>query len=380
MKQHKNKAGIYYRKRFAALILALALCLSLCGCAAGEANLETFLRAANEIAEAVQNNGEASGQTEQTGQPDAPAQEQTEEPVAVDLSAYTRPLDESHVQTGVIELDGEAVESMYVDNELVLFAEDGTPREDIEKLVAPYGAEVVGCLPETNFYQIELPETMTGLELSEIASTWNESPAVEDCFCNFVSEMHADAAFYPNDLQKEYDDTEGKDIADARKRGEDVGDYPYAEWYGNTMWGHAACNLPQAWEIVKLVNQNPSVRMGLIDKTFYASHEDLKIKKAYYLEDEDNPYAINQAFSSSAEHGTHVAGIMGAVGNNGKGISGVTLNASLMGAALPDRNISYYEYVAAVLCLLKDGVKVINISQGDSFITDKRAKKTTKYY
>lgn len=344
-------------------MLTLALCLGLCGCAQGAVDMETFLRAANEVVEAVQNeNGSAAA--DQSGQTGTPAQENPNEPEAIDLGTYTKPLDEAHVQTGVIELDGEVVESMYVDNELVLFAEDGTPREDIEKLAAPYGAEVVGYLPEINFYQIELPEAMTGLELSEIADTWNESPDVAECFCNFVSEMHGDTAFYPNDLQQNYDSNV-----------DSAGSYSYAEWYELIMWGHAACNLPQAWEIVKLVNQNPSAQMGFIDKAFYASHEDLKIKKAYYLEDEDNPYAINQAFAANAEHGTHVAGIMGAVGNNEKGISGVALNASLIGVVLRDYIMSYFEYTTAVLCLLKDGVKVINISQGDDFITAKNKNK-----
>lgn len=375
-------------KRLAAFVLVLALCLGLCGCAQGAVDMETFLRAANEVVEAVQNeNGSAAA--DQSGQTGTPAQENPNEPEAIDLGTYTKPLDEAHVQTGVIELDGEVVESMYVDNELVLFAEDGTPREDIEKLAAPYGAEVVGCIPEINFYQIELPEAMTGLELSEIAGTWNESPDVVDCFCNFVSEMHDDTAFYPNDLQKEYDDSDGKDIAEAKKRGEDVEDYPYTEWYGNTMWGHAACYLPQAWEIVKLVNRGPSVRMGFIDDTFDAAHADLNIEKAYYfykwkfkkLENRYNPYAINEP-SEAATHGTHVAGIMGAVDNNGIGIAGVALNASLTGVALRKGSdnagslkLEFSDYATAIWKLLDDGIKVINVSLGDDFVNSDNSEK-----
>lgn len=45
-------------------MLVLALCLGLCGCAQGAVDMETFLRAANEVVEAVQNENDGIGNIE----------------------------------------------------------------------------------------------------------------------------------------------------------------------------------------------------------------------------------------------------------------------------------------------------------------------------
>ena len=356
-----------WTKRLAALALVLAMCLSFCGCAQETVDVDAFLRAANEFVEAIQNEN-SSGQPEQPGQPaeaETPAQDEAEEPAAVDLSTYVRPLDEAHVQTGVMELDGEAVESMYVDNELVLFAEDGVPHEDIEKLAAAYGAEISGYIENADLFQLTFPDAMSADELTALAETFHELPEIQDCFCNFVSEMHDDAAFYPNDLQENYNSSVGND----------VDDYPYSAWYEDNMWGHAACNLPQAWEIVRLVNPAPHVRMGLMDDSMDASHADLHFTSAFWWNGEEhdryNPYTVAQNFPEGAKHGTHVAGIMGAKCDNGIGISGVALNASLVGVSMRKNDnldekylVKYTEWAGAVDRLLDSKVKVINVSLG----------------
>ena len=73
-----------------------------------------------------------------------------------------------------------------------------------------------------------------------------------------------------------------------------------------------------------------AVKVGVID-TGIASHEDLDDN--YYLALDFYEHGNDLSASQSADtrsHGTHVAGIIGAVGNNGMGISGVNQDVSLV--------------------------------------------------
>ena len=65
-------------------------------------------------------------------------------------------------------------------------------------------------------------------------------------------------------------------------------------------------------------------------------------------------------------HGTHVAGIIGAVGNNGKGVTGVCWQVSIM----PLRFITATQYgttadaIAAIEYADKKGADIVNLSWG----------------
>ena len=341
-------------KRLAALLLALLLLFELGGCAVQTVDADALMRILEE------NTGSDTAGQQQTSPPEQAEDDQT----SVDLSTYVRPLDETHVQTGVIELDGEAAESMYVDNELVLIANDGTAREDIEKLAALYGAEIVGCISEADLYQLELPGKMTVDELSAIAALLSELPDVLMCSCNLVAEIQNEEAFYPNDLRSQYYEKLEEDELTEE-------DLAYEGMYHARFWGHDACYLPQAWQCVKLVNPNPKILMGLVDDSMDASHYDLDFPKVFWWKERYNPYTVAETFPQGAKHGTHVAGIMGAKNNNGAGIPGVALNASLIGVSVrtnDDLDKGYLSdmltWIGAVSSLLNSGVKVINISLG----------------
>ncbi len=87
------------------------------------------------------------------------------------------------------------------------------------------------------------------------------------------------------------------------------------------QWSLLDFGLPQAWDIDTGEN---SVVIAVIDSGVDTRHEDLSAKMLpgcdFYDGDNDpNP----GAGSSASEHGTHVAGIAAAVGNNGLGVAGV---------------------------------------------------------
>lgn len=84
-------------------------------------------------------------------------------------------------------------------------------------------------------------------------------------------------------------------------------------------------DMPGAWEIN---TSSKDIKVAVIDSGIDCTHEDLEknidISLGYYFVDDDNdPQDENQ-------HGTHVAGTIGAQTNNGIGVSGVNWNVTMV--------------------------------------------------
>lgn len=74
-----------------------------------------------------------------------------------------------------------------------------------------------------------------------------------------------------------------------------------------------------------------------------------------------------------AEHGTHVAGIIGAVRDNGTGIMGVADNVRIMALrAVPDGDEHDKDVANAIRYAVENGAKVINMSFGKGYAKDKQ--------
>lgn len=128
----------------------------------------------------------------------------------------------------------------------------------------------------------------------------------------------------------------------------------------------ADIDAPEAWDIVTggLSVLGDTIVVAVIDDGFQLSHPDLNFWKNYNeiagnsIDDDGNGFVddVNgwNVFSHNgnivnAQHGTHVAGIVGAKGNNAMGVSGVSWNVKLMpvvGATeLESEAIEAYSYV-----------------------------------
>ncbi|HEU0109421.1 MAG TPA: S8 family peptidase [Flavisolibacter sp.] len=94
----------------------------------------------------------------------------------------------------------------------------------------------------------------------------------------------------------------------------------------------------------------------------------------------DNPNDINDKFygnndimTNTAMHGTHVAGIIGAVRNNGKGIDGIADNVRIMMIrAVPDGDEHDKDVALAIRYAVDNGAKVINMSFGKYYSPQKQ--------
>ena len=118
--------------------------------------------------------------------------------------------------------------------------------------------------------------------------------------------------------------------------------------YYNMQWAPAIMSLPQAWEEFTtggVTATGDTIVVAVIDGGADWTHEDLNCWENAHeipnngIDDDGNGYiddfhgwnAYNHnGYVGSNNHGTHVSGIIGAVGNNGKGVCGVNWNVKVM--------------------------------------------------
>ncbi len=145
--------------------------------------------------------------------------------------------------------------------------------------------------------------------------------------------------------------------------------------------GTAIIRAPQAWD---LINSATDIKIAILDTGIDINHEDLSSNiwrnleeiEGNGIDDDSNGYIDDiNGFSfieSSGDlfdedgHGTHVAGIAAAQGNNSIGVSGVAWNAKLVGIQiLDDQGLgSTSEIIRGIEYANTVGAKILNMSIG----------------
>lgn len=91
-----------------------------------------------------------------------------------------------------------------------------------------------------------------------------------------------------------------------------------------------------------------------------------------YQDSKERFYGNSDVKGPDAEHGTHVAGIIGAVRNNGVGIQGVADQVWIMPLrVVPDGDERDKDVANAIRYAVDNGAKIINMSFGKSYVWDK---------
>lgn len=92
-----------------------------------------------------------------------------------------------------------------------------------------------------------------------------------------------------------------------------------------------------------------------------------------YNNAEEHYYGINDVTGPGADHGTHVAGIIGAARNNNLGINGIADNVQLMSVrAVPNGDERDKDVANAIRYAVDNGAKVINMSFGKPYSPSKK--------
>ena len=98
------------------------------------------------------------------------------------------------------------------------------------------------------------------------------------------------------------------------------------------LWGLSAIRAPEAWDVA---TGSTDVYVAVADTGIYAAHEDLqanldtRLSRNFTRINEKTP-AVPSDYADAHGHGTHVAGTIGAVGNNGLGVTGVNWTTRLI--------------------------------------------------
>jgi thermitase len=222
----------------------------------------------------------------------------------------------------------------FVTDEITIILKDGVCQDVIMQLVSQFGAVFLGSAPEIGLYQIVVREE--GFEnLLSIASQLQEDPNIELATLHFLFRT----GNFPNDP--------GTDLS----------------------YGPDLVKLPLAWDITngkKEVIIGPrdveKINIAVVDTVFDFDHVDLKANIT--------KHTTNSASFGEPNHGTRVASIVGAQGNNGIGIAGAMWDAALhlysVGDSKDPTKFDSALMIVAFSQAIRDGARVVNFSGGQN--------------
>ena len=280
---------------------------------------------------------------------------------------YYSSIDENHI----VEEDS----IRYIDNEVLVVAQDGVTREQVLQLANDYNAEIVGEIEITGDYQLRINNSSTKNELEDTVQRMQNEDIIETASLNYVVEM-----------------------SDSKQTEDCDGFYYGKQWQGNLQnfndakgksWGLEAIETTGAWDKLTYTSRqiNP-VKVGVVDNGFDVNHEDLGFAELFYDNGSNGLYAPTNA------HGTHVCGTIAAKNNDTIGICGIYPygdgrlygvshggNTKYGGVNSYSENGNFWSSVMSMKIayseLIVRNVKVINQSQGFNYYTFDYFKKKT---
>lgn len=127
-----------------------------------------------------------------------------------------------------------------------------------------------------------------------------------------------------------------------------------------TQWGWGKVQAYAAWDFT---TGSSTVRIAVVDTGIDNSHEDLPAVAGQrdFVNNDNNAEDDNG-------HGTHVAGTIGALTNNGKGVAGANWSVSLLGVKVlsASGSGSYSAVANGIVWAADNGARAINLSLGGS--------------
>lgn len=253
-----------------------------------------------------------------------------------------------------------------VPGEVLVKFRPGTSDARIQSVLSPRGSITLGRFyaaqkREDIIHRVKIRE---GLEVMEAVSQYRLDPTVEHVQPNFIYRFYTSP-----------DDTLFPEQWGLHNTGQTV--------YGITGTQDADIDAPEAWTIA---TGSHDIVIAVIDTGVAYNHPDLLdniwvnpgevagdeldndgngyIDDIYgwdFFDDDNDP--LDDAVDG---HGTHVAGIIGAVGNNGIGVSGVNWNVSIMAIKIGGAEGfgTTLTGVSAINYAVENGARVINASWG----------------
>lgn len=238
---------------------------------------------------------------------------------------------------------------LYMNDEIIVISKTEALLADIEEIADDFGAKITDSMEDMGIYRFEFKKRMTIDEIEKEAKNLKKEYLIEDAYINPVTiveeTIEEKEPVYPNDTWD--------------------GDSWNSDVPRDANWGVEAINAPEAWAYLDELQE---VNVGLIDTMPNAQHEDLEIEAYRTTVNEATNYYETEKFTPAStdahNHGTHVAGTIGARFNNGKGVSGILGDKGNMyyGVVNEPLTASVFEHIYEIRTLVEQDVRVINIS------------------
>ena len=251
--------------------------------------------------------------------------------------------------------------SGYVDHVILVYFRKGVSDEEVRRVASLVDGDLIGCISGLNLFEIRVP--VSGSEaLRQLCSTLSDEESVDWATLDRVSRVTSSWSdpglgdFVPNDPWGEWT------WIPQGLRNLFLQQWSMI-WPRGNNWHQEIIGAPSAWAYEEYYSR---VSVGIIDGGFDTDHPDLRITVV-------NPDANRQTLQDAEmkdnyDHGTHVAGIIGATRGNGTGVNGILCGEySLFGYCV--NHGSEDTEVASVKMdgcdrLLRQGCRVINRSMG----------------
>ncbi len=112
---------------------------------------------------------------------------------------------------------------------------------------------------------------------------------------------------------------------------------------------------------------------GQLEYNLNVDYDPRNIVGDNYANSSEKNYGNNDVKGPDASHGTHVAGIIGAVRGNGIGMDGIADNVQIMSVrVVPDGDERDKDVANGIRYAVDNGAKIINMSFGKSWVFDKK--------
>lgn len=261
-----------------------------------------------------------------------------------------------HPAQGDFQIDDETGIA-YVNNIIIVYFNDGTTKEEREKSVKSVDGDIVASDEFIDMYIVKVKQQSLP-ELKQICEKLNKQDCVDEAMCDYGARVTLD--MIPDDPW------DSRSFWDKFWSRPDWGDLIKQHWdendpKGNNWWAEAI-DAPSAWD-----HDLDPITIGMLDADIDTEHEDLK----GVITSSQNPTGPEKGHEG---HGTHVAGIIGAKANNGKGITGIVKNCSIIASGYLQYIVSivggeeYWESYSVIESttsqLIQGGAKVVNLSLG----------------
>lgn len=261
----------------------------------------------------------------------------------------------------------------YIANEVVVTYKQGYAPQQVLSDIATQQERAENVVGKVQNAAEGLVRTLQGEEplekrLEAVAEIKQEVGVVEE---STVAQTVAETVVYKTDGEKPIET-----VIDALNSKEEIEiaepNYVYSlfktpnDTHYSKMWSLPKINAPAAWDITE---GSPLVTVAVIDSGIDQNHPDLQANIA------EVKNFTGCGTGDQAGHGTHVAGTVAAVGNNGAGVTGVAPKVKIMALKVgcSGQDITLAAVASALDYARNKKVQVINMSLGGSAVSQTMA-------